>query len=262
MNRSTRRTDWNWRNTGRAFIAVAAGAACLAVVLVIAALLLPSCSARIGATVAPDGGLQLSADVSIPDGLAAKLRNLSSTGSTGSQTAFFDATAIRSALASRAGVNDLSVTQTSPTSVRIGLSARNVDALGSSADLQDSKPFYLVRGSGWTELHLKLERGNAKSLKALVPGLDPDLLEALSPPALEEDPLSPDDYRTMLRSVLGEKTMPAFEAASIDLTLTAPGTILAFGGGTVTGLTLTSRIPILDALTLAKPIEIWLRWKT
>jgi hypothetical protein len=55
--------------------------------------------------------------------------------------------------------------------------------------------------------------------------------------------------------------MPAMEAAEISLSITAPGAVLSSGGGSLAGSTLVKRISILDALTLEKPIELWIRWK-
>jgi hypothetical protein len=55
--------------------------------------------------------------------------------------------------------------------------------------------------------------------------------------------------------------MPAMEGAMVSLTLSAPGTVIGSGGGSLSGSTLSAKIPLIQALTLEKPIEIWLRWK-
>jgi hypothetical protein len=51
------------------------------------------------------------------------------------------------------------------------------------------------------------------------------------------------------------------EAASLDLVLSAPGAVIGSGGGSLSGSILTAKIPLIDALALERPIEIWLRWK-
>ena len=73
--------------------------------------------------------------------------------------------------------------------------------------------------------------------------------------------MSAAEYRAMLKSVLGEKAMPAMDAAAIGISLTAPNTVLASEGGALEGQTLKARIPMLDALVLEKPVELRLRWK-
>jgi shikimate kinase len=94
-----------------------------------------------------------------------------------------------------------------------------------------------------------------------MPGIDPNLLDALSPPALEEDPVTVEEYKTMLKTVLGEKAMPAMEAAAIKLSITAPGVVIGSGGGSLSGSTLSAKLPIIDLLVLEKPIEVWIRWR-
>jgi hypothetical protein len=86
-------------------------------------------------------------------------------------------------------------------------------------------------------------------------------MDALSPPALEEDPVTVDEYRTMLASILGERAMPAMEAASLDLSISAPGEVIGSGGGILSGSTLATKVSLIDVLVLEKPIELWMRWK-
>jgi hypothetical protein len=45
------------------------------------------------------------------------------------------------------------------------------------------------------------------------------------------------------------------------LSITAPGKVLASGGGSLSGSTLTATIPVIEILVLEKPIDAWLRWK-
>jgi hypothetical protein len=247
----------------RALLIIAAGALCLGAAFLAATLLLSSCSASVASDIKADGGARLSIRAEIPGALSAKLRKLASAGSSSATAApFFDAAAIRKSVADRPGLSLDELSAPSPDSVRIELTARSLEDLVASPDLKGSSALALSRGPGWTELRVRLERGDAKALAALLPGIDPYLMEALSPPALEEDPVTLAEYRTMLKSVLGEKAMPAMEAAALSLSLTAPGTVLSSGGGSLSGTTLSARIPIVEALALEKPIEIWLRWKT
>jgi hypothetical protein len=250
------------RPNKRALFLVVAGALCLGAAFVAATLLISSCSASVISAIKADGGAHVTVQAEIPAPLAAKFRKLAAAGSQAPASAgpLFDAAAIRSSLGARPGISLVRLSQPSPDSIRVEFDARSLEDLAASADAKASKIVTITRGSLWTECRFRLERGDAKTISALLPGLDPYLMDALSPPALEEDPVSLAEYKTMLKSVLGEKVMPAMEAASIRLSVTAPGPVLASGGGSLSGPTLTATIPILEFLTLEKPIEIWLRW--
>lgn len=253
------------REGKRIFLVVAAGALCLGAAFLAFTLLFSACSAQVSSAIRADGGARISVQAQLPAPLSAKFRKLAASGSSSpNQTAsgpFFDAAAIRKAMSSKPGVEIVELAQPDPDSIRLVLSARSLDELASSPDLKGSSLIKLSRGQGWAEMRFRLARGDAKALSALMPGVDPYLLDAISPPALEEDPVTTDEYKTMLKSVLGAKAMPAMEAAAINLSITAPGAVIASGGGSLSGSTLNASIPIIQALVLEKPVEIWIRWK-
>jgi len=250
-----------------AFFLIAAGAFCLAAAFIAATLLLSSCSSRLSASIGSDGGAKISVLAEVPATLSAKLRRLiAAGGGAGSSSVaalpFFDVEAVRSSVASRPSLSLISISRPSPDSLRLELSVRSLAELAASPDFRDSDLIAYSQGSGWKECRIRLAREGAKDLASVLPGLDPALMEALSPPALEEDPLSPSEYRTMLKGVLGEKAMTALESAAISLSLTAPGPVLASEGGKLSGSTLSASIPLIDALVLEKDIVLRLRWKT
>jgi hypothetical protein len=247
----------------RETLIVAAGAFCLGVVFLAAILILASCSASVSSIINSDGSARISVEAEMPTALAAKMRKLAGTGGspTPTQESIFDADALRKSLAARPGLAVLELSQPNPDSIHVLLAARSVEDLAASPDLAGSKIIGIEKGLASTECRFRLERGDAKALSALFPGVEPRLMEALSPPALEEDPVSLAEYKTMLKSILGEKAMPAIEAAAVKLSITAPGQVLASGGGTLSSRTLTAKIPVVEILALEKPIEVWLRWK-
>jgi hypothetical protein len=243
------------------------GLKALGAALLASALLLGSCSASISTAIRADGGARIIIQAEVPAPLAAKFRKLAAAGGKPEASGgapegpFFDAAAIRKSIAARPGLSLVELSQDSPDSIRAELSSRSLEELAASPDLKGSGLIAIARGPGWTECRFRLERGGAKALSSLFPGIDPYLVEALSPPALEEDPVTLAEYRTMLKSVLGEKAMASMEAAALRLSLTAPGAVIGSGGGNLSGATLTAKIPIIEALALEKPIELWLRWK-
>jgi hypothetical protein len=204
--------------------------------------------------------------VETPAPIAAKLRRFAQAGgASGDTTApLFSAEALRESLASRPGLDLIELTQPKPDSLRGAIAVRSLVRLAESPELAGSGLLAIASGPDWSELRVRLARGQAKALSALLPGVDPYLLEALSPPALDEEDgdISAAEYRTMLKSVLGEKAMPSMEEAAIAVSLSAPGAVLSSGGGKLEGSTLNVRIPVIDALVLERPIEFWIRWET
>lgn len=224
--------------------------------------LFPACSASVASAIGADGSLRVSIHAEVPSALAVKFRKLADLGSGGiSKGPFFDLEAIRKSLAARPGLVIDEIGQPGPDSVRLILSARNMAELAASPDFKDTGLITISNGPDWAECRFRMERGAAKVLASLLPGIDPYLMDALSPPALEEDPVTVDEYRTMLASILGERAMPAMEAASLDLSISAPGEVIGSGGGILSGSTLATKVSLIDVLVLEKPIELWMRWK-
>jgi len=242
---------------------ICAGAFCVGAAFLAATVLFSACSANASSIIKADGSATISVQAEMPEALAAKLRKLASGGGSSSSSqvgALFDAAAIRSSLAKRPGLSVLSIEQPGPSSLRLELSARSLEELAASPDIKNAGLLKVTRGPGWTECRLRLARGDASALSLLMPGIDPDFLDLLSPPALEEDPVTVAEYKTMLKTVLVEKAMPSMEAAALRLSITVPGAVLGSGGGSLSGSSLSAKLPLIDILVLEKPIELWIRW--
>ncbi len=111
-------------------------------------------------------------------------------------------------------------------------------------------------------LSVTIDRSNAAELFALFPGIDPYLVEALSPPALDGSDLTRDEYREMLGALLGTKSLPALDAAAVELAVELPGAPLASGtiGFAVAGRSAKASIKLLDLLVLERPIRLRASW--
>lgn len=242
-------------------VALCLGAGFMALIL-----FLGSCSSGLSASLGRDGGCKVEFRVTTPAPIAAKLRKLEQSGGTpaSANSPLFSSEALRASIASKPGLRLIELAQPDSNSLQGAVSVRSLPELASSPELAGSGLLSYTTGTGWTELRVRIARGQSGALSALLPGMDPYLLEALSPPALEEDAegISAAEYRTMLKSVLGEKAMPAMEEAAVSLAIVAPGPVLASGGGKLEGSALSVKIPVIDALVLEKPIEFWIRWKT
>jgi hypothetical protein len=229
-----------------AFFLIIAGALILGAAFLAATILLTSCSVSVSAVIKADGGAKISIQTETPAVLAGKFPA-------------FDIASIRKSIVSKPGLSLVELAQPKPESIRVVVAARSIEELAGLPDLEGSGLISISHGPGWTECRFRLQRGNAKALAALYP--DPYFWDALSPPALEEDPVTAAEYKTMLKSVFGGKAMPAIEAAVLTLTVSAPGPVIGYGGGTLSGSTLVAKIPTIEVITLEQPIELWLRWK-
>ncbi len=247
----------------RRALLVLASALCLGAVFLALVLLLGSCAARFDGSIAADGGARIDFKAEVPAVVGDKLRKLGAAGggTVGAETPLFDLGQVRSAIVARPELSLVELSRPSPDSLKGTVAVKSLAKLASGPGLAGTGALAYSTGPGWAELRIRLARGPESGLAALLPGVDPYLLDALSPPALEEEGAGAEEYRTMLRSVFGEKAMPALEAAAATVALTVPGEPIASGGGVLEGRSLKVRLPMVDVLVLEKPIEFWIRWK-
>ncbi len=223
---------------------------------------LASCAANLTLAVNPDGSGTLAVDARIPESAAARLRSYSAAGTAGPGPAapLFDPAAVRREAAGR-GLATISAELPSPDRFRGGFSFRSLSAVAADPELAKARILRAGTAGGETTLSFRLSRDNAESLPLLFPGLDPYILEALSPPALEPYPAAPEEYREMLQALLGTTALRELEAAEIRLQVRAPGTIVRHSGGSVSEKTFTAAIRLMDLLILESPIEFSVSWK-
>ena len=234
----------------------------LALLAALAAILpLASCAANMTLALNADGSGTLGVDARVPEAAAARLRSYASAGSGAPSSApLFDTAAVRKQALDR-GLVTISADTPSPDRFRGSFSLRSLSAVAADPGLAKAKVLTVGTSGGVTTLAFSLSRGNAAALPTLFPGLDPYILEALSPPALDPYPVTSSEYREMLSALLGESALRELEAAEIRLQVRTPGSIIRHAGGTVTSGTFTVVLRLLDLLVLEKPIEFSVSWK-
>jgi hypothetical protein len=231
---------------------------------VLVALLASSCAAKMALTIRPDASALVEFSAEIPGPVADKLRKIRGAGRyVDPATPLFDLASMRSGIAERSELRLVDLSRPNPDSVKGAVVVDSLSNLAAFPAIAESGALTYAEGPGWTEIKIRLARGAGNGLAALLPGIDPGLLEALSPPALaeEDEAMSAADYRLMLRSIFGAKGLLALEGSAILVALSAPNAVIASGGGALVDGTLEARIPIIDALVLEKPVELWLRWR-
>lgn len=218
-----------------------------------------SCAGKVDMELGSGGDAKIAIKSEFPAALAARIRDF---GKIPADTYLFDTVAARASLQARPGVKVESIEAPNRDTITAVVRASDLARLATEGDIAEAKLVKLTKDKAWTELRVSLSRENAGKVYALIPGVDKRLVESLSPPALEEDPVTSAEYRMNLETaVIGKKAMPSFDMAGIDLSIKAPGPIIASGGGTVSGSTFRARLKLFDILTLEKPVELWIRWK-
>lgn len=225
-------------------------------------LLLASCGAAASMTLLPDASARVTLSLEVPEAVDAKVRQFAEAGGAGRPEApLFDAPAIALSLSARGAAVSESRSP-SPRAYRGSYAIKDIGRLLRD-DPELSRILRYERGSGWASLSLSVDKGSARALAALFPGLDEDLLESLQPPALYDNPVDEGEYRTMLAGLLGRTATAAIDGLFVTLELSLPGPVLEASGAAEASLGARSarlRVPALSAMTLDRPVAFYLRW--
>jgi len=222
---------------------------------------LGSCAASMTLSIDRDGSGILAVDSRIPDVVAERLQSYRSSGGASSQSSIplFSIQAIKEETAAR-GMTALIAETPSPNRFRGSFSIRSLSKVAADPVLSKAGLIQLDTMEGVSTLSFSLSRKNAEALSALFPGIDPYILEALSPPALDPYPVSLSEYREMLLALLGESAMKELDAATAQVQIRTPGPITRSVGGSVLDQTFSVELRLLDLLVLEKPIAFSVSW--
>ncbi|MCX7027253.1 MAG: hypothetical protein NT061_07200 [Spirochaetes bacterium] len=229
-----------------------------------------SCAGRLDTSIRNDLSARMALRLELPEVLAARVRQMSGTSAS---SPLFDTAKIKGEFAGRSSMFLVDLSSPSPESLTSVIWVPSLPELLKDTSLVPTGMIAVrtipataatvssVSQPSLKELSVHLTRENAAAAYHLFPGIDNKLLDSLSPPALEKDPLSAEEYRMNLETVIiGKKAMPSFDACNFDISITAPKTILSASGGTIQGQVFKAKIALLDFLTLERPISLVLRW--
>lgn len=227
-------------------------------------LIVSSCSGKIEMAVRSDYSARVAVKMDIPEALSARIRQI---GGMNASASLFDTAKIRNEFSTRKTLLLVDASSASKDAMTAVLWVPNLEDLAKDTSLTppgmirfETVPGTQAQGA-LRELSLMINKSNAARAFALFPGIDSRLVDSLSPPALEEQSITADEYRMNLENVIiGKKAMPAFDACALEITLTAPKTIVSSTGGTAAGQTFKAKISLFDLLVLEKPIILAVRW--
>ena len=234
------------------------------IAIAICALTALSCSGRLETSIRGDSSARMTLRLEVPEALSARVRQI---GGISAKAALFNAPGLKQEFAGRKTILLVDVSSPSLDSLTSVIWVPDIRALSGDRSLvpEGMIGFKFLPAAGnqsaQRELSLSLTKANAAAAFSLFPGIDKKLIDSLSPPALEKDSITAEEYRMNLESVIiGKKAMPAFDACALNITITAPKTILSSSGGNAQGQTFKVKIPLFDLLTLEKPVYFALRW--
>lgn len=245
---------------------IRSSSAAIATVTIIVALTIStiSCSGNLDATLKSDGSVRAAVRLDIPDALSGRVRQFVGLGS---RDPLFSTDAVRNQFLGRTSIMLVDVSSPTPDILTSVVWVQSLDVLIADTSLVPSGMIQYkkipAQGSApaMRELSVNLSKENAPYMIKLFPGVDTRIIDSLSPPALESDPVSADEYRLNLEQVIiGKKNMPAFDACTVDIAITAPKAISSASGGTFSGPVFHARLPLFALLTMEKPIAFSLRW--
>lgn len=236
-----------------------------ALLIVLASFLLGSCASSLTLSLSPDGSGILAVDAGIPETTAARLqsfRSVAADAGAGEPAApFFDARAIRAQSEAR-GLSAITAETPTPHRFRGSFSMRSVSDAVSDPELSKAGLIALTTSGGESTLSFSISRENAQVLPVLFPGMDPYILEALSPPALDPYPVTAEEYREMLAALLGQAALKELASAAVQLQIRTPGPITRSSGGKLSGgQSFTASLPLLELLVLEKPLSFSVSWR-
>ncbi len=227
-----------------------------------------SCGVKADLLFRADRSASLALAVEVPQALEAKLRQFAAaapapaTGSSIVVPAMFDAAAIAASVSARGIVIGESVAP-SPRSWRGAFSSANLEKLLAS-DSELATLLAYARGPGWASIRLRVDRTNAAAIAGLFPSLDGQLLEALQPPALYDNPVTAAEYRAMLSGLLGKAAVSALDGVALVLSASFPGAIMESSGGVkidAARKTATLSVPAIELMVLEQPVVFYIQWK-
>ncbi|GAB1431890.1 hypothetical protein MASR2M29_05150 [Spirochaetota bacterium] len=221
-----------------------------------------SCATKVNLKINTDASAELSMSMDMPAPLEAKIRQFSGSPDLTPQASLINAETISGSLTGM--------------SARV-LESRLVDLRSYKgtfyvADLKQflgrekglSSILLYEKGAGYSSFDFSLDRSNARTLLKLFPGLDEDLLESLQLPAFYDNPVSANEYRTMLGGLLGKTAASSIDDQYFRLELNVPGPIIEVSGqiDAKTGSrSAVLSVKAIDIMVLEKPLRFFIKWK-
>jgi len=115
--------------------------------------------------------------------------------------------------------------------------------------------FQMSKNGSKSNLSFSIDKTKAKYLTDMLPGIDPEVINVLQAPAIEDEAMTEAEYIDMLQGVFGKKNIDVIKNATITCTVTVDGKLNSQLGGIAQANTVVYKLSVLQALVLERPIE-------
>lgn len=239
--------------------------AALSAVLPIAAACLLGCSARLDASLRPDGGASVSVRAGLEPRTAALLANLGSFGAGGGGASGpLDAALLSRSLKAAPGVAAASFRNPDARSVDGTVSAADLSRLFAAAPAAagaSARLFKVRTGPSGGSFEATLDRASAPALLASLSPEVEDALAALMAPVATGEEIPVAEYLEAVASMYGPDVAAEISKSRLVLEVALPGPAASVRGGTADGVRAKFDLALADVLVLEKPVSIGATWK-
>lgn len=225
------------------------------ITLIAALSLFASCAARYDVRVSEDGSASVGISASLGPRAANLIAQLAGTPADGAP-APLDAAAVSRALETAAGFRSARLGNPDPRTLSGSIELDRIDGFLAPRFVS------VERGTdGGGSVAVRLDRGAAAELLA---SLSPDLsdyLSALMAPIAGGEALSGGEYLELLTAVYGAGIAREMEESRIAVSLRLPGPVVSVSGGSAAGNAAEFSLPLIDLLTLDRPLFLEAAWR-
>jgi hypothetical protein len=172
----------------------------------------------------------------------------------------FDLAAVRNGFAAQPGITVQDVASPDQRSLDVQVAFDSLSRVfENQPGLRNANVVSLTQSDGLETLKIHLDRSNYRQIAAFFPMLESPVLQSLGPQVNQTT--TKDDYLEMVRFSLGDKGPAQVRESFITVTVQPEGEIVSQTGGTVSAGTVIFRIPLLDLLVLAEPLDYSMSFK-
>jgi len=234
-----------------------------------------SCSAKYDLRLEQAGSAQVSLSATLSPRTVALIAGLSAFAQGGASSApaatalrALDAASLSKTLKALNGISRVDLKNTSPNSVSGSFLVADPERILSNAPLSGGKPaaelasvFKVERSASGGKISMDLSPASAPAfLAALSPEIR-DYLEALMAPIATGEEMGGTDYLELVELVYGSTIASELRTSVISVALELPSPAFSVQGGSSKGKRVDFSIPLVDLLTLDKPISLGASWK-
>jgi hypothetical protein len=226
-------------------------------------LLLAGCTVNQTIFVKADGSGTASMHAEVSQLLAdyiASLAEVSGKTNTAPGAPVFDVAGIRKDFSARPGVTVTKAVAPTARSLDLDLTFTSIkDVFAGDPSVKSSGVFVYSESGGKKTIQLHLDRTNYPQLAALFPPLKDPTIASLGPQV--DDTVTEEEYLQMVAFSLGDDGPALLKKSFITLTIDPEGEILSQTGGTLSGSSVTFRIPLIRLMILDKPLDYSVSFK-